>query len=161
MRRFRLCAARDRPITEGMTLHLVKLCVGVDSFEDLQAWIDFRLAELKENGAAAEQTHTTRMAPTRTGELLDGGSLYWVIKGAVQARQKLLAVRPFTDTSDIKRCHLVLEPVLHQTRPQPRRPFQGWRYLKAEDAPADIPRLEGGGDIPEAMRRELAELCLI
>jgi hypothetical protein len=144
-----------------MPLHLVKLCVGVDAIEDLQAWIDFRLEERRARGEPAEQYHTTRMIPTRRDELLDGGSLYWVIKGAIQARQHLTDIRPFTDASGVKRCHLVLEPVLHPTRPQPRRPFQGWRYLKAEDVPPDIRRLAGGGDIPDAMRRELAELCLI
>ncbi|WP_186395304.1 DUF1489 family protein [Stappia sp. TSB10GB4] len=144
-----------------MSLHLLKLCVGVDAIEDLQAWIDFRLEEKRTRGEPVEQYHTTRMIPTRRDELLGGGSLYWVIKGTIQARQHLLDIRPFTDTSGVKRCHLVLEPVLHPTRPQPRRPFQGWRYLTDEDAPADIRRLSGGGDIPEAMRRELAELCLI
>ncbi|MCA1300369.1 DUF1489 family protein [Stappia indica] len=144
-----------------MTLHLLKLCVGAESIEDLQASIDFRLSEQRARGLPAEPFHTTRMVPTRKDELLDGGSLYWVIKGAIQVRQRLVDIRPFTDGAGVKRCHLVLEPLLHPTRPQPRRPFQGWRYLKAEDAPADLKRLGGGSDIPEAMRRELAELCLI
>ena len=144
-----------------MPLHLLKLCVGVDAIEDLQAWIDFRLEEKRASGEPAEQYHTTRMVPTRREELLDGGSLYWVIKGTIQARQHLVDIRPFTDAAGIKRCQLVLEPVLHPTRPQPRRPFQGWRYLTPDDAPPDIRKLSGGGDIPEAMRRELAELCLI
>lgn len=144
-----------------MPLHLLKLCVGVDAIEDLQAWIDFRLEEKRARGEAAEQYHTTRMIPTRREELLDGGSLYWVIKGAIQARQHLVDIRPFTDAAGVKRCQLVLEPVLHPTRPQPRRPFQGWRYLTPDDAPPDIRKLSGGGDIPETMRRELAELCLI
>ena len=144
-----------------MPLHLLKLCVGVDAIEDLQAWIDFRLEEKRTRGEPVEQYHTTRMIPTRRDELLGGGSLYWVIKGTIQARHHLLDTRPFTDPSGVTRCHLVLAPVLQPPRPQPRRPFQGWRYLTDEDAPADIRRLAGGGDIPEAMRRELAELCLI
>ncbi len=144
-----------------MTLNLLKLCVGADSVEDLQQWIAMRLSEKRARGEAAESIHTTRMTPKRRDAVLDGGSLYWVIKGAIQVRQRLVDIRPFTDGAGIKRCHLVLEPLLHPTRPQPRRPFQGWRYLKAEDAPADVKRLGGGSDIPEAMRRELAELCLI
>lgn len=151
----------ETPYNASMALHLVKLCVGVDSVEDLQAWIDFRQAERRERGEPAEQVHTTRMVPTRRDEILDGGSLYWVIKGAIVARQRLIDIRPFTDAGGIKRCHLVLDPTLQPTRPQPRRPFQGWRYLKADDAPADIRRDAGAADIPEAMRRELAELCLI
>ncbi|WP_425086929.1 DUF1489 family protein [Stappia sp.] len=144
-----------------MTLHLLKLCVGAGSIEDLQAWIDFRAEERRARGEAPEQCHTTRMVPTRRDELLDGGSLYWVIKGSIQVRQRLIDIRPFTDGAGIKRCDLVLEPILHPTRPHPRRPFQGWRYLKPEDAPADLTRLDGSGDIPDAMRRELVELCLI
>ena len=146
---------------QTMALHLVKLCVGVESLDDLRAWIDLRQVERRARGEPAEQIHTTRMVPTRGDALVDGGSLYWVIKGAIQARQRLLEIRPFTDPGGIKRCHLVLEPQVHATRPQPRRPFQGWRYLKEDDAPADLHRTEGALDIPEAMRRELSELCLI
>jgi hypothetical protein len=85
-----------------------------------------------------EQFHTTRMVPKRAAELLDGGSLYWVIKGNIQARQRLVDIRPFVDTDGISRCHLVLEPVLHETSWAPRRPFQGWRYLDPKDAPPDL-----------------------
>ncbi|MBO9426267.1 DUF1489 family protein [Labrenzia sp. R4_1] len=144
-----------------MTLHLVKLCVGADSVESLQAWIDFRVEQAHAAGLGAHTTHTTRMVPTRRDELLDGGSLYWVIKGKIQARQHLLDIRPFTDDAGVKRCDLVLEPRLILTQYQPKRPFQGWRYLKAEDAPKDI---RAGGDVqnmPDSMRRDLTELCLI
>ena len=144
-----------------MTLHLVKLCVGADSAESLQAWIDYRVEQAKMAGLPEQTTHTTRMVPTRKDELLDGGSLYWVIKGKIQARQHLLDIRPFTDDAGIKRCDLVLEPRLILTRYQPKRPFQGWRYLKADEAPADI-RVGGEtGSIPDAMRRDLTELCLL
>ena len=93
-----------------MPLHLVKLCVGCDSVEDLEEWIEFRLKEQRRARRKPEHRHTTRMIPQRAGELLDGGSLYWVIRGNVQARQRLLAIRPFRDGDGIKRCHLVLEP---------------------------------------------------
>lgn len=144
-----------------MTLHLVKLCVGADSVESLQAWIDFRIDQARAAGLPAETTHTTRMVPTRRDELLDGGSLYWVIKGKIQARQHLVDIRPFTDTAGIKRCDLVLEPRVVLTQFQPKRPFQGWRYLKASDAPKDL-RLAGDSSaLSEAMRQELTELCLL
>ena len=91
-----------------MTLHLIKLCVGCSSPEELAAWIDYRLAEMRADGQKLEQMHTTRMVPKQADELLDGGSLYWVMKGNVQCRQKLLDIRPFTDTDGIQRCHLVL-----------------------------------------------------
>ncbi|WP_439272377.1 DUF1489 family protein [Pseudochrobactrum sp. HB0163] len=145
-----------------MALHLVKLCVGCDSLEDLAAWIDFHLEECRANGVAAEQFHTTRMVPKRQEELLDGGSLYWVIKGNIQARQKLLEIRTFTGQDGIGRCHLVLEPKLVPTIWQPRRAFQGWRYMSEEDAPRDE-RAGGGGmqSLPAELRRELAALGLL
>jgi hypothetical protein len=144
-----------------MALNLLKLCVGADSVESLQAWIDFRMEQKRLSGEPVEQNHTTRMAPTRRDELLDGGSLYWVIKGRIQVRQHLLDIRPFTDKAGIKRCDLVLEPRLILTQNQPKRPFQGWRYLKAADAPADIRSTAEAATMPEAMRRDLSELCLI
>ncbi len=144
-----------------MTLHLVKLCVGADSVESLQAWVDYRLEQQRSAGLPSEQFHTTRMVPTRREELLDGGSLYWVIKGRIQVRQHLVDIRPFTDEAGVKRCDLVLEPRLILTQYQPRRPFQGWRYLKPEDAPADIRSAGDAASLSEAMRRDLAELCLL
>ena len=144
-----------------MTLHLLKLAVGVNSVEHLAELQTARLAEARAAGRPPLLVHVTRQTPKETAALLDGGSLYWVIKGTIQARQHLVDIRPFTDGAGIKRCDLVLEPILHPTRPHPRRPFQGWRYLKPEDAPADLTRLDGSGDIPDAMRRELVELCLI
>ncbi|MCY1705959.1 DUF1489 family protein [Pannonibacter sp. SL95] len=145
-----------------MALHIVKLCVGADSVEDLQAWIDFRMDQLAAAGLPREQTHTTRMVPTRREEILGGGSLYWVIKGYIQVRQHLVDIRPFKDADGVNRCDLVLEPRLILTQMQPRRPFQGWRYLKAEEAPADMRGSSGGEpELPEEMRRELAELGLL
>ena len=145
-----------------MTLHLVKLCVGVDTVEDLQGWITFRLEEQRRAGETPERFHVTRMKPTRGDELLDGGSLYWVIRGKVQVRQRLTELRPFRDTDGIKRCKLVLEPKLVLTEWQPRRAFQGWRYRAPKDAPRDL-----AGDpariaaLPPKLRRELAELGLL
>jgi hypothetical protein len=102
------------------------------------------------------------MVPKRVGELIDGGSLYWVIKGMVAARQPLLEVRPFTDADGISRCHLVLEPVVIPVRPRPCRPFQGWRYMPAEDAPGDLGAVEVDVEhLPEKMRKDLRELGLI
>jgi hypothetical protein len=101
------------------------------------------------------------MVPKRAKELLDGGSLYWVIKGNIQVRQRLTAIRPFTDKEGIHRCDLVLEPKLVATQWQPRRAFQGWRYLKAEEAPADLSEGTGKNALPPELRLELAELGLL
>lgn len=144
-----------------MALHLIKLCVGATSIADLTSWIEGRAADARKAGRAFEQTHTTRMVPTRTADLLDGGSLYWVIQGQVSARQKLLDIRPFVDGDGVRRCHLVLEPKVIPVSPRPSRPFQGWRYLAAKDAPADIDSHSPEADLPEAMRRELRELGLL
>ena len=109
-----------------------------------------------------EQFHTTRMVPTRSAELVDGGSLYWVIKARVQCRQRLLEVRPFIDGEGIGRCHLILDPTVVRTEWQPRRAFQGWRYLKQTDAPADLSEGRAGLiEMPPKLRQELAELGLL
>lgn len=144
-----------------MALHLVKLCVGASSVDDLAAWIDFRRQEALAAGQAPEQCHTTRMIPKRSDEILSGGSLYWVIKGVIQVRQQVLAIRPFTDKEGVSRCDLVLRPDLILTRSQPRRPFQGWRYLTAEDAPADLKAQGSLDELPDDMRRDLVELALL
>lgn len=144
-----------------MTLHLIKLCVGAESVEDLEEWIERRLAEKRRAGQPVEHFHTTRMVPKRADELTAGGSLYWVVKGQVQCRQRLLEVRPFTDNEGIGRCHLVLEPKVVRTQWQPKRAFQGWRYLKPKEAPADLPDNADIAAMPGHLRNELAELGLL
>jgi hypothetical protein len=147
------------PKCPPMTLHLIKLCVGCDSVEDLAEWIEYRLAEKKRAGEPAEHFHVTRMVPKRIPELLESGSLYWVIKGTIQVRQKLADIRPFVDDQGIGRCRLVLSPKLVRTEWQPNRPFQGWRYLPADAAPRDL-RKGKGDDLPPALIAELAGLGL-
>lgn len=145
-----------------MALHLLKLCVGVESIADLESRIAARLDARKARGEPAEQFHTTRMVPRRMEELLDGGSLYWVIKGQVSARQPILDIRPFTDADGISRCNIILEPVVIPVQPRRCRAFQGWRYLADKEKPRD---LRGGqtdvGHMPEALQRELRELGLL
>jgi len=145
-----------------MALNLVKLCVGVSAVEELQASIDFRLEQKRQQGVESIQNHTTRMTPKRASEILDGGSLYWVIKGNVQVRQHILDISPFTDSQGIRRCDIVLEPRLILTEWQPRRAFQGWRYLKPEDAPHDIGNSGTGiNALPPELRVELSNLGLL
>lgn len=145
-----------------MPLNIVKLCVGCDSVEDLEEWIAFRLEEKRRAGEPAEQCHTTRMVPSRAAEIVDGGSLYWVIKGSVQCRQHITAIRPFRDSEGIGRCHLVLDTEVIRTERQPRRAFQGWRYLETKDAPADLGKAGAALlEMPPTLRQELAELGLL
>ncbi len=145
-----------------MTLHIVKLCVGADSISDLQEWIDRRLKERKRRKQPIEHIHTTRMMPTRKDEILDGGSLYWVIKGEIAAREKLIDIRPFVDKDGIKRCRLVMDGKVVPVVPRPRAAFQGWRYFPAKEAPPDLAKSgKGLTELPEEMRRELRELGLL
>lgn len=145
-----------------MALHLIKLCVGADSVKDLTDWIRERLADKRKRGLPVEHVHTTRMMPKRADELLDGGSLYWVIRGEVRCRQRLRAVRPVVDKQGIGRCELVLDPKVVQVRPRPCRAFQGWRYLQPQDAAPDLGRTApGAAAMPETLRRELRELGLL
>src|SRR3974390_3528303 len=113
-----------------MPLHLIKLCVGCDSIAELEHWIRQKL-KARPKGSRREHIHTTRMVPKRAEELLDGGSLYWVMRGQIMCRQRLLAVRPFVDRAGIGRCRLALQPKVVPVEPRPCRAFQGWRYFFA------------------------------
>jgi hypothetical protein len=99
------------------------------------------------------------MVPKRCDEVLDGGSLYWVIKGFVAVRQRLIDIRPFVDKEGVPRCHLVYDKDIVMVSPRPRRAFQGWRYLEAKDAPPDVGKISAG--LPDKLQRELAELGLL
>ena len=138
-----------------MTVHLIKLCVGVSDVEELADWQDRRRKR------SARVYHVTRMMPTRASELIDGGSIYWVIRGAVLVRQRINAIERITDEEGIGRCKLVFDPALVAVRPVPRRAFQGWRYLSAEDAPADLKKGAIASEMDESMRRELSALGLL
>jgi hypothetical protein len=145
-----------------MALHLIKLCVGCDSVADLEDWIKQKLKEKKRRGQKPEHIHTTRMVPKRADELVDGGSLYWVIRGQVSCREKILAIRPVTGKDGIRRCQVVLDGKVVLVEPRPRSAFQGWRYFDAKDAPRDLARAApGAAAMPEQMRRELRELGLL
>jgi hypothetical protein len=145
-----------------MPLHIVKLCVGCDSVEELSAWQARRLQDLLQRGAAGELIHTTRQTPRRSG-FAAGSSIYWVISGFIRARQQITGLRDVRGSDGINRCVLVLDEPLVPTEPFPRRPFQGWRYLPADEAPRDIDRAAPSPDdaMPQAMRAELLELQLI
>jgi hypothetical protein len=143
-----------------MPLHIIKLCVGCESLSDLAAWQKQRLKETRAKGQKPELVHITRMTPKRSDEVLDGGSLYWVIKGQIAARQKLLALRP-VKKNGVPHCGLVYDKELVPVVARPRRAFQGWRYLEAQDAPPDLRKTKGAENLPEALQRELAALGLL
>lgn len=153
---------RDRSANANMSVHLIKICVGIESVEHLSERQSFRLALAKAEGGAHDLFHRTRHMPRRRDELLHGGSLFWVIKGFILVRQNILDLRKVRCDDGIKRCDIVLDPDLVVTRPHPRRAFQGWRYLSAEDAPVDMD-LDGSDieDLPDEMRNQLIELGLL
>jgi hypothetical protein len=102
------------------------------------------------------------MVPKRAAELTDGGSLYWVIRGEVACRQRILDVRPFRDKEGIGRCALVLDPKVVLVELRPYRAFQGWRYFAVKDAPRDLAKAApGAASMPEKLRRELRGLGLM
>jgi hypothetical protein len=144
-----------------MTMHLLKLCVGCESIADLESWIQETQLLYRRLGRPYRQTHTTRMVPKKIDDIVDGGSLYWVIKGRISARQRVEAIEPFTAEDGIQRCHLVLEPIVVPVQGRPCRPFQGWRYLDPKDAPADIRNGDAPESMPEAMREDLRALGLL
>jgi hypothetical protein len=145
-----------------MTLHLIKLAVGCDSVKDLKSWVAERMQTAKKKGLPQHHVHVTRMVPKRVDELLDGGSLYWVIRGEIAAREKIIAIEPFRDRDGIGRCRLVMQPKVISVLARPMRPFQGWRYFTEDAAPPDL-RSAGAGvaAMPEPLRRELRELGLL
>jgi hypothetical protein len=139
------------------TVHILKLCVGADAVEELIDWQRTRAAQ----GADGQPRHVTRMRPRRAAEVLDGGSIYWVFKGLVLARQRILRLDEVIRADGILRCGLVLDPRVVRTEPQPRRPFQGWRYLTPEEAPRDLPTARAGDDpLPPELSAALADLGL-
>jgi hypothetical protein len=143
-----------------MTLHILKLCVGVDTLQELAEWQAGRLKDLKKKGKKLELVHVTRMAPKRKDEVLDGGSLYWVIKGQIAARQQLIDLRKVT-RNGAPHCGLVYEPALVPVQRRTHRAFQGWRYLAPKDAPPDARGTKGLEKLPEQLQRELVELGLL
>lgn len=143
-----------------MTLHLMKLAVGPQSLAELTAWQQHYLRLQEAHGAPPELMHVTRQTPKRAQELLAGGSIYWVIKGIICARQPLLALRPITENG-IPHCGLILGPQLIRTIPRSQRPFQGWRYLTTTAAPADLDPAAPPSDPENPLLHQLAASGLI
>ena len=139
-------------------LNIVKLSVGSENIAMLKEWQQARRDQLK----IKYSLHITRMWPKKEKELLDGGSIYWVIKGAIQLRQRLIGFDEIIGADGIRRCGFKLDPELIPTTKALRRPFQGWRYLKSEDSPSDLStNREADDDLPEDMQQTLARLGVL
>ncbi len=132
-----------------MALHMIKLCVGAGTIEELVDW-------RRTHQAGQAWTLRTRQTPKRAAEMTDGGSLYRVFKGVILCRQRILEVRTVGDGA-AARCEVTLDEDVVRVVPTPRRAFQGWRYLQPKDAPADLSDV-AFGDVPSALARQLREL---
>ena len=144
-----------------MTLHLIKLAVGVETVRHLGELQKARLAAQRAQGEKARLRHLTRMTPKRVEEIA-AGSLYWVIRGVIQVRQRILGLAAATNDRGEPRCAILLDRKLVRVRPRGHRPFQGWRYLKAEDAPPDAGRFDPEeAPMPAEMVAKLRDLGLL
>ena len=140
-------------------MHLVKLCVGISSVEQLEAWREEECARRRANGEPELIVHVTRMFPTKKAEIEAGGSLYWVINGSIQCRSEIISLEHVQGADGIKRCAIIMSPELIRTAPARKRPFQGWRYLPGDAAPADLSAAAAAEEeLPPELRRALAEL---
>lgn len=141
-----------------MALHMIKLCVGVDTVDELTEWQVKRAKELAKKGKPPNPFHDTRMMPKRAAEMLAGGSIYWVIKNHIIVRQKLIGFEEVKDKEGKAMCRIHLDPDLVRTKSRKKRPFQGWRYLEPGDAPPDLdgksPALSA--DLEQALKEALA-----
>jgi hypothetical protein len=138
-------------------INIIKLCVGAESIEDLIAW----RAQNAHIWPKGTNIHVTRMFPKRVDEVLAGGSLYWIIKGEVLLRQRILDLQAVHGSDGISRCAIVMDAELVHTHPALRRPFQGWRYLDPKDSPPDLPKGRAAeAPLPQELARALADMGL-
>lgn len=145
-----------------MTIHLVKMCVGVDSVRHLAALQKARLDRAREGGDEPVLRHITRNRPRRAEELCEDGSLYWVVRGFIAVRQRVLACEASEKADGHPACGLVLDNKLVRTELRPCRPFQGWRYLTPDKAPPDVKgSVNANGDLPPELVDELRGLGLL
>ncbi|WP_417794513.1 DUF1489 family protein [Terasakiella pusilla] len=145
-----------------MTVHLRKLCVGIESVEHLEEVHAHRLAQAKASGGPAVLYAYTRNTPKRKDEVLDGGCMYWVIKGQFRCRQEIIGFENGVDEEGRKFCLIQLKPGLIKVEPRAQKPFQGWRYFEEKDAPSDLDEnAVKGDDLPEEMQSELRDLGLL
>ncbi len=136
-------------------LHLMKLAVGIRDPAELRAYQAQRAA----SGMPVQ--HLTRHLPRRADELLAGGSLYWVIDRAMLVRQRITAITPSTRADGTACAAIGLDPAVIAVMGRPVKAFQGWRYLRGEDAPEDLVAGSAEADMPHALAQRLRELCLL
>jgi hypothetical protein len=142
-------------------MHLIKLCVGVSSLEELESYRAERAHWWGADYGENVHVHRTRTRPRRAEEIEGQGSLYWVIAGVLRCRQPILRLAPAIDREGLACCDIIMAPELVRVAPRPKGPFQGWRYLAPEDAPADLVTAEFSDPGSLELAEELARLGLI
>ena len=153
---------RDYKMSEA-PVNIVKLAVGVRSVEEL-ALIQKRFLNQPGGQISKGFYHSTKLMPKKHEAIVESGSLYWVIKGVICARQKIVEIIKQEDTDGVKRCRIYLGNSIIKTTPIRKRPFQGWRYLKKNRTPADIIdpiTANFDDDIPLEVQQQLLEVGVI
>lgn len=140
-------------------IHMIKLCVGVSSLAELESYRNERAHWWDADYGEDVHVHRTRMMPKRGAEMEGLASIYWVIAGQVVCRQPILRLAKFTNAEGVDYCDIIMAPDMVRTVPYPKRPFQGWRYLRPEDAPPDLGANENAESL--ALAADLAKLGLI
>ena len=144
-----------------MVIHLLKIGVGTEDVEHLRQLQSAKMQRSRAAGQGSRLWHRTRSMPTRKDEVLDGGSIYWIIRRFIRVRQRIIGLEAVVGDDGIPRCDLILDPELIRTEPQPRRPHQGWRYLDPADAPKDLEVSSPEQELSEEMAIDLGEIGLI
>jgi hypothetical protein len=142
-------------------IHMIKLCVGVATLEELEGYREERAHWWGADYGENVHVHRTRTRPKRAAEMEGAASIYWVISGVIRARQPILRLAEAVDEQGLACCDIIMSPDMVRTVPRPKGPFQGWRYLDSKDAPADLEagRFAEDGDL--RLAEELARLGLI
>ena len=143
-------------------VNLVKLCVGAENVSDLVTRQTQKKTTISNTNDRPKIIHVTRMWPKREKELTSGGSIYWVFKGLILARQEIEGLQEIKGADGIKRCGLILSRKIFRTEPKPKRAFQGWRYLQKSDSPKDLGRYSlEENELPRNMQLELTKLGIL
>lgn len=144
-----------------MTIHMIKLCVGVATLEELESYRNERAHWWGADYGEDVHVHRTRTMPKRRAEMEGASSIYWVISGVIRCRQPILRLAEAVDEQGIPCCDIIMAPDLVRVAPRPRQPFQGWRYLEYKDAPPDLGAAGFSEDGDVELALELSKLGLI
>jgi hypothetical protein len=142
-------------------MHMIKLCVGVATLEELESYRSERAHWWGADYGEDVHVHRTRTMPKRRAEMEGQGSIYWVISGVIRCRQPILRLAEAVNENGVPCCDIIMAPDMVRTIPRPKSAFQGWRYLSPEDAPADMDAVGGFDAGSMELAEELAKFGLL